>query len=103
MALAFRIDGYTQYPDGRVEVRYTAGVAPLSAAWQGLAFGYGSKQQVMDLIAEDTGEWLTPDLALRFVIAIWKTLQPTMSNPAAVVGKTLTFNPASLTATMSVA
>ena len=74
MALAFRIDGYTQYPDGRVEVRYTA--AP---------------------------EWLTPDLALRFVIAIWKTLQPAMNNPTVIVGKTLTFDPASLTATMRVA
>ena len=103
MALAFRIDGYTQHPDGRVEVRYTAGVAPLSAAWQGLAFGYGSKQHVLDMIAEGTTEWLTPDLALRFVIAIWKTLQPVMNNPTVIVGKTLTFDPASLTATMRVA
>ena len=56
------------------------------------------------MIAEGTPEWLPPDLALRFVIAIWKTLQPAMNNPSVVVvGKTLTFNPASLTATMSVA
>ena len=57
----------------------------------------------MEFLNEGTAEWLTPDLALRFVVAIWKQAQPAMNNPSVVVGKTLVFDPASLTATIRVA
>ena len=103
MALAFRIDGYTQSPDGRVEVRYTAGKDPLPAAWSGHAWVFFAKADLMEFLNEGTAEWLTPDLALRFVVAIWKQAQPAMNNPSVVVGKTLVFDPASLTATIRVA
>jgi len=102
VALAFRIDGYTQHPDGRVEVRYTAGKDPLPAAWSGQAWVFFAKADLTEFLSEGTAEWLTPELALRFVAAIWKQAQPAMSNPNVVVGKTLIFDPASLTATMQV-
>ena len=102
MTLAFRIDGYTQHPDGHVEVRYTAGTDPLATAWSGRAWVFSSKADLSEFLSEGTTEWLTPELALRFVVAIWKQAQPAMNNSAVVVGKTLIFDPTNLTATMKV-
>jgi len=102
MALAFRIDGYTQRADGSVEVRYTAGKTPLPVSWSGHAYVFASKGDLAEFLSEGTTAWLTPEIALRFVVAIWKQAQPGLTNPTVVLGKTLVFDPASLTATMKV-
>lgn len=102
MAVALRIDEYTTHEDGRIEVKFTAGPAPLPAGWGGNAWIFPSKGDLVEFLSASTTEWLTPELALRFVVAVWKQAQPGLTNPAVILGKTLTFDPASLMATMKV-
>src|SRR5574337_863065 len=102
MAVAFRIDDYTQHPDGSIEIRYTAGVEPLPLIWSGHSWIFSSKNDLQEFLNEGTAEWFTPELAFHFVVAIWKQAQPSMNNPNVVLGKKLVFDPGSITTTMRV-
>lgn len=95
MAVALRIDRVQALGDGRVELRFTSGRAPLPATWQGQAFVFQSKDDVEELLERAApSDWLTVDLALKIIVSIWKAHDATLSNVNLVVGKTLTFDPA---------
>lgn len=91
MALAIRIDKLALLPDGRVELVYTRGQAPLQAGTGGEGIIWSSKADAVAAL-DDAAERLNAQDLLLMMLAVWRRAQPGMTNPSVVVGKTMTFD-----------
>ena len=89
MALAFRIDAISTEGDGTSTVAYTIGQSPLPAAPSGLSISGWTKAQVLAW-ADDVNSEAILGFFMTLVLFLWKKNNPTLSNPGAIVGKTLT-------------
>lgn len=91
MAKALRIDRLVLHPDGRVELVYTRGVAPLPVASGGEGIIWSSKADAVQAL-DDAASRLDAEDLLLMLLAVWRRAHPDMTNVSLVIGKTITFD-----------